>query len=85
MVHIQTRQQKNLEWWCNGTVDGYDMSFDGFTMLQAQEKMRAYLIGKHFYPQDVNWESPIYYPTTSIDEPSKIRYQKVRIDHNPHG
>lgn len=43
MCIIQTRQQKNGNWWCNGTIVGYDYSYEGQTIEEAQSQMRALL------------------------------------------
>lgn len=43
MCIIQTRQQKNGNWWCNGTIESYDYSYEGQTIEEAQSQMRALL------------------------------------------
>jgi len=84
MYHIYTRQNRKGKWWCNGTVLGYDYSFEDFTIATAQMQMRRKLEEMGVSAHDVKWQEPEYSKGVNLkNEKVQIGYQKVRIDHNP--
>jgi hypothetical protein len=79
------------KFYCYATVDGYDYSFDGNTVDEAQSPMR-YLLDKKFLQgklagKKIEWESIkiIEQPEQKVPEPPYIGYASTRIDHNPFG
>lgn len=56
---IETKQNKSGNWWCYATVNGYDKSFEGYSIEDAQSKMRKFLKEKGI--QNAIFKSPVYY------------------------
>lgn len=61
MIKIQTRQNRHGNWWCNGTIDGYDHSFEGKKIQEAQEQMLDLLKKKSIPLERTKWELPRLY------------------------
>lgn len=61
MWTIQTRENKDGNWWCNGTIQGYDHSFEAKTIKKATIKMVKFLNDKRINMSETKWETPKYY------------------------
>lgn len=79
------------KFYCYATVDGYDYSFDGNTVDEAQKQMRdlldiKFLQGK-LAGKNIEWEAIqiIEEPEQTVPEPPYVGYASMRIDHNPFG
>lgn len=66
MYQVYTRQNKKGNWWCNGTIQGYDYSFESPSMFDAQHQMRNLLSKKDINPDHVKWHKPTLYPTDEV-------------------
>jgi hypothetical protein len=42
-MKIYTRENRNGNFWCNATIEGQDMYFEGTTVESAQGQMRSKL------------------------------------------
>lgn len=85
MIIIHTRQNRKGNWWCNSTIKGYDVSFEGESVESAQDQMWAYLKKHQIY--NTSWLPVEFYPHNEqlkIDI-DYIMPAKSRIDNNPHG
>lgn len=83
MTHIETRQNRKGNFWCNGTINGYDISFEEQTTEKAREKMGEYLENRNI--SNVIWEAVKYYPATDNVKLNKysVGYRASRIDNKP--
>jgi hypothetical protein len=87
MIEIFTKQIKKT-WYCGGTLDGYDVAFDGKTPEEAQLKMKEYL--KTSKEKNINWTPIKYYSEPSKESklnynPFGIGFVKPFLDINPFG
>ena len=78
------------KFYCYATVDGYDYSFDGVTVDEAQSQMRDLLEKKYHHGKitgNVEWESIqiVEEPKQTVPESPYVGYASMRIDHNPFG
>ena len=78
------------KFYCYATVDGYDYSFDGNTVDEAQSQMRELLDKKYLQGKisgNIEWEviQIIEEPEAKISDPPYVGYASMRIDHNPIG
>jgi hypothetical protein len=76
------------KFYCYATVDGFDCSFDGNTVVEAQIQMRELIDKKYNQGKisgNVEWEAiqVIEEPKQTVPEPPYIGYASMRIDHNP--
>lgn len=81
MYVIETRQQKNGNWWCNGTIEGYDHSFESNTMHGARFKMRVFLKIRKIPCDMIRWENVQYYREDSGMSLQDIAAQTTRLTH----
>lgn len=68
------------KWYCFGTIDGYDESFEGSTQKEAEGKMRVLLLRKGI--MEVKWTEVKYHPATK-DERIHTPLLLNGIDFNP--
>lgn len=73
---IETRQKSNGDWWCNGTIYGYDVSFESKTSFDARRQMIVYLKGKGINIEDVKWMKPQTYSMIEKKVIPKIEFVK---------
>lgn len=76
---INTKQRPNGVWDCYTTFNGYDYSFQGKTMAEAQGKM------KEFLDSLFTWADPVIHPPVKEPEPTQkltpiVGYRKWWID-----
>lgn len=80
MIHISVRENKHGTWWCNGTIQGYDHSFEG-GFGECQMLMAELLNKKGIREKEVIWNAPQYYkhlPENNSKLP--IGYASWRLD-----
>ena len=76
---VYTRQNAYGNWWCNTTVNGMDVSYEGDTIEDARMKMSVYL-WHNGIRKKIDWRSPQTYFHEPIVPKSQIKYQRNRID-----
>lgn len=79
MITISTRQNRHGNWWCNTTV-GYDYSFEGKTIADAQKQMKDLLDKKGIPAEERKWQEPKLYPKQEETPKPEIGYARWRID-----
>jgi hypothetical protein len=79
-ITVQTRQNRKRNWWCNGTINGYDYSFEGNTINDAKTQMIELLAKLNVREMDVVWEEPKCYAFEVEYAKPPIGYRKNRID-----
>lgn len=84
---IKTKLLKS-KFYCYATIDGYDHSFYGDTLDEAQSQMRVLIDKKKIQGKifgKVEWEpiKSIKEPKLPVPKPPYIRYSSSRIDNNP--
>jgi len=84
-MEIETKLLKG-KFYCYATIYGYDYSFDGNTIDEAQSQMRDLLM-KNNIKGNVEWSAlrVIESPENTQLPPAPITYAKSRIDNNPFG
>lgn len=71
MVHIHTKENKKGKWYCFGTVQGYDYSFEDFTIETVRNQMRK-LLQKLCVPvMNIKWHEPKTYDEIIKSQPPK--------------
>lgn len=77
------------KFYCYATIDGYDYSFDGNTVDEAQKQMRD-LLDKKFLQgkisgKEIEWEVIQIFeePEQRVPAPPYVGSKSIRIDHNP--
>lgn len=75
MPIIETKRV-NRKWFCFGTINGYDHSFEGTTKVEAQDQMRDLL--KRLGITEAQWEHDREYDTKSNTQ--KTMWKPFRID-----
>lgn len=76
-VKIHTRQIRST-WFCFATI-GYDYSFKGETVIEAQEKMRDKLRELQIDFPTLEFTQPVTYKEDRIKK-AAIGYAKNRVD-----
>lgn len=61
MTYIFVKQNRRNNWWCYGTINGYDKSFEGNTQNAVKQKMIQYLKKQKVDMEQVKWFEPNYY------------------------
>jgi phage-related protein len=79
MIHLYVRQNNRGAWWCNGTINGYDHSFEG-TLESCQIQMASFLTKKGIAVKDVVWHEPRLYPKVLVVPQPPVTYMRWRID-----
>ena len=82
---IQTKLV-NGKYYCYATIFGYDHSFSGETIYDAQKQMRD-LLERNKFSGRIDWEQLNVIEDTQITNlpTAPIGYAKSRIDNNPFG
>jgi hypothetical protein len=62
MIHIETKRVRKV-WYCFGTIQGYDHSFNGLSMGSAQRQMNEMLERKQIKAEECIWEEPKEFDT----------------------
>lgn len=82
MYIIQTRQKPDCRgWWCNGTIEGYDHSFEAKEMKDAQHEMIEFLKKRNLL-DSVRWEYPKYYSKNGCMSKACLIAQTTRLTHD---
>lgn len=76
---VHTRQNSKGNYWCNGTINGSDQSFEGWSIECAQAKMRMYLNCKGI--RNIIWEAPVEYVPDPPKPNSPVDSRRSRLDH----
>lgn len=79
-LKVYTRQNSTGNWWCNTTLNGFDVSTEGKSIEEARLLMCITL--KHNgIESNVDWRSPVTYNTTTHIAKSLIGYNRIKLDH----
>jgi len=76
---IDTRQQKNGRWRCNGTIDGYDYSFEGVYIDDAQNQMHQLIYRMGWDFREFKWTEPEYHQNYKGISDMLLKAQTTRL------